>query len=218
MRASQSLELRATLRLPFSSIADKIGAKKKAAVRVRRRARSFEFWRYILLAVMASQSKKRGPYRRYLTDPTVPIPRQTLYNWRCTDGSTPPTSETIQLEASRMDVDQDCHTDIVDEVAGEETYENDSTSSESESDRDEAEDSGDLESAWEQMEEGGAEQQMGGSERLYPGARISEDTGILLLTSLASKHRLTHVALADILSVIAMHLPEGIETPKSYRY
>ena len=27
-------------------------------------------------------ARKRGPYKRYLTDPDYPVPRQTRYNWR----------------------------------------------------------------------------------------------------------------------------------------
>ena len=31
---------------------------------------------------MAVEPRKRGPYKRYLQDPTLPIPKQTLCNWR----------------------------------------------------------------------------------------------------------------------------------------
>ena len=31
---------------------------------------------------MAAERRKRGPYKRYLRDPTFPIPKQTLCNWR----------------------------------------------------------------------------------------------------------------------------------------
>lgn len=30
----------------------------------------------------SSQGYKRGPYKRYLTDPGFTVPRQTLHNWR----------------------------------------------------------------------------------------------------------------------------------------
>ncbi len=65
---------------------------------------------------------------------------------------------------------------------------------------------------------GGAEpQQSSPTHRpLYPEAKITEERGIMLILSLANRHRLTHSAISDILRVISMHLPKGIE-PTSYR-
>ena len=51
---------------------------------------------------------------------------------------------------------------------------------------------------------------------LYPGAQITEETGIMLILSLANRYRLTHSAVSDILQIVAMHLPQGTK-PKSYR-
>ena len=50
---------------------------------------------------------------------------------------------------------------------------------------------------------------------LYPGAKINAATGALLLHSLTMKHGLTHAALADILQLLRLHLPEN-STPAAY--
>ena len=47
------------------------------------------------------------------------------------------------------------------------------------------------------------------------GMRISPEVGIQLILSLVTKHSLTYSALADILSVIRLHLPEN-SIPTAY--
>ena len=64
--------------------------------------------------------------------------------------------------------------------------------------------------AWEPQQSNPAHQS------LYPGAQITEETGAMLILSLATKHRLTHSAISDILRVASMHLPEGTN-PTFYR-
>ena len=51
---------------------------------------------------------------------------------------------------------------------------------------------------------------------LYPGAGLSQEMGMMLIMSLASKHKLTYSALADILKVICLHLPAD-SIPASYK-
>ena len=66
------------------------------------------------------------------------------------------------------------------------------------------------------MEEVDLDQSRPAHQPLYPGAQIDEETGIMLILSLANKHRLTHSALSDIVRVVTMHLPQGTKL-KSYR-
>ena len=53
---------------------------------------------------------------------------------------------------------------------------------------------------------------------LYPGAKISEDMGVALLMSMATKHKLSFSALADILKVLCMHIPAGTPVPTAYKF
>ena len=54
------------------------------------------------------------------------------------------------------------------------------------------------------------------AEPLYPGARVSEAIGTLMVHSLAMKHGFTKAALADVLKVVSLHLPAA-NVPSSYR-
>ena len=54
------------------------------------------------------------------------------------------------------------------------------------------------------------------AEPLYPGARVSEDIGTLIVHSLAVKHGFTKAALADGRKVVSLHLPTA-NVPSSYR-
>ncbi len=203
--------------------------------------------------------RKRGPYKRYLSDPTVPVPRQTKFNWRqlSTDGNcvigedTVPRSTTTSVslnEGSAMDLGLPVHLEndgvrdgavlrednggaIPDEgddsafgskgtelVPGDDPG-NSEYSDLNEDDELDTDSDDDLGGAWGAgVQEGGAEPQQSSSTHnpLYPGAKITEETGIMLILSLATRHRLTHSAISDVLRVISMHLPKGVE-PTSYR-
>ena len=52
---------------------------------------------------------------------------------------------------------------------------------------------------------------------LYEGAQISEDMGMMLLMCLATKHKMSFSALADVLKVVCMHLPAGTSVPTAYK-
>ena len=51
---------------------------------------------------------------------------------------------------------------------------------------------------------------------LYSGAQIEEGMGVMILLSLAMRHKLTYTAFADIIKVINIHLPKNVSTPTSY--
>ena len=48
---------------------------------------------------------------------------------------------------------------------------------------------------------------------LYSGAQIEEGMGVMLLLSLAMRHKLTYTAFADIIKVINIHLPKKSALP-----
>lgn len=56
-----------------------------------------------------------------------------------------------------------------------------------------------------------------GEPLLYPGAQITEQTGIHLIQSLALRHGFTQAALGDMLKVIGLHLPAAHGIPASYK-
>ena len=136
--------------------------------------------------------RKRGPYKRYLTEPSRRIPRQTRYNWRVRSRILSSTHDSIDRSQEVHDHEDDgpCEDQGVPEDAG------------SESDRVE-------------VEEGGADRSP--SHLLYPGAKISEDIGVALLLSMATKHKTSFSALADILKVLCMHFPAGTPVPTAYK-
>lgn len=52
--------------------------------------------------------------------------------------------------------------------------------------------------------------------KLYAGALITEEMGLILLLSLATRHKLTNAAFSDVLRVVRLHLHAGCITPASY--
>lgn len=160
---------------------------------------------------MATVRGRRGPYKEYLRNPSCPIRRQNIANWWLRG--------LFEHGAKRYDSDP-CSTPqpmevikLVPEKSGECTSEElDSEPKESELDRGAAPDrlsstpdtplSEALSPA---LGEATATTHASGSpastQKLYPGALISESTGALLLHSLSTKHGLTQDALSDILQL-----------------
>ncbi len=153
-------------------------------------------------------SRKRGAYKRYKLDSSVPIPRQTLHNWRkqvkCSstvpapdrevDNPYPDASVTGAREIETGEVSEDDRDDHY--IGGDsDGYDGYSSSSEDEGDS----------------------QPSPAPTLLYEGAQISEEMGMMLVLSMATKHRLTLSALADILKVMSLHLPSGTPVPPSYK-
>ena len=147
---------------------------------------------------MATTRGKRGLYKRYLHDPSLPIPRQTLSNWRqrgLSQGNeqtmeTELTDSTEQesAELSEVESEAECVSPTPDSSCPPTPPTTTSHSN----------DPCHLPAL------------------LYPGAQISEATGKLLLHSLAVKHGLTQAAQADILKVLRLHMPAD-SIPSSYR-
>ena len=155
---------------------------------------------------MATKRGKRGPYKRYLHDPSLAIPRQTLSNWRqkglsslqdneqameteLTDGTEQESSELSEVKS-----EAECVSPAPDSSRPPTPPAPPSTTSHA-----------NIEPACIHL-----------PVRLYPGAQISEATGKLLLHSLAVKHGLTQAAQADILKVLRLHMPAD-SIPPSYR-
>ena len=164
--------------------------------------------------------RKRGPYKRYLLDPTAPVPRQTRFNWRCT--GSPCLAATIDRDSSATltsnseDERDSTYAGTSDAMelqlqprtsessdSGDNHYSSSDTNIECESDGE----------AWADVE---PDRSSSTHQPLFPGAQIDEETGSMLILSLASKHRLTHYAISDIMQVVTMHLPQGTK-PKFYR-
>ncbi len=165
--------------------------------------------------------RKRGPYNRYLTDPTAIVPRQTRHGWRKrsrlesdladiepidpthiapTTVSVPGAFADVGEDGSVVEVVPDPTTDLI-TAEREFTVENEGGGAE------ELEASDDDES----------DVQSSCTPLLYEGAQISEEMGVGLLLSMATRHRLTMSALGDLLKLITMHLPSGVPVPQPYR-
>ena len=50
-------------------------------------------------------------------------------------------------------------------------------------------------------------------EPLYEGAPMTNGESIVAITTLVSNHRLSDDVLTDLLEIIRLHLPEGVEPP-----
>ena len=182
---------------------------------------------------MNTVRSKRGPYKRYLKDPSFPIPKQTLWNWRKRDSYIATTINTCHAQSHEASIPLSL---AVDQPAGDSCSDEETEASPSQLM------SSDSPTYWESPTNSGAEEEVGaaynsptsGEENncsdelditahasdiipstsspalslLYPGAKISVATGILLLHSLTKKHGLTQAALADILQLLHLHLPE----------
>ena len=133
--------------------------------------------------------RRRGPYKKYRTDSQRPVPRQTRHNWRKHSAR---AETTAHEEVCNVDVQQD-----IDELASRDGAEilssdNDSPFEDSDTDLDE-----DLSPATE----------CHSSPSLFEGAQITLNTGIMLITSLISRHKLTYQAVSDVLRILCLHLP-----------
>ncbi len=51
--------------------------------------------------------------------------------------------------------------------------------------------------------------------KLYDGAQISQEIGLMLLLNPATRHKLTSAAFSDVVKVLSLHLPVGC-APSSY--
>lgn len=136
--------------------------------------------------------RRRGPYKKYRTDSQCPVPRQTRHNWRKHSAR---AETTAHEEVCNVDVQQD-----IDELASRDGAEilssdNDSPFEDSDTDLDE-----DLPPATENYE-------CHSSPSLFEGAQITLNTGIMLITSLISRHKLTYQAVSDVLRILCLHLP-----------
>lgn len=134
---------------------------------------------------------KRGCYKRYVTDPSYPIPRQTLSYWRQRNLDCA-TIHDSNDQRMNNDIDQPMVTNMppaLDQLA---EYDH-------------------LEATSEPQPTNPSAQDLP-----FPTAQISEITGALLLHSLAVKHGLTQAAVTDVLEIVRLHmLPESI--PPGYR-
>ncbi len=152
-----------------------------------------------------------GPYKRYLLDPSVRVPRQTRYNWRQLQRLSPAhCDEPDALGQSSSDVGLELPSGH-DEVGD---GDGDDTDAEADSDRESVNDS-DADTTESSDEEGGAtEMHASGPAPLYPGAQITEEMGVKLL---ATRHRLSFSALGDILKLVTVHLPSHAPVPPAYK-
>ena len=177
----------------------------------------------------STSSRKRGPYKRYLTDPDYPVPRQTRYNWRLANAVESDDCESDDDLATQNPLESptpvratsscDETEDDVDPIESATEDDTDPTESANEDDANQ------IESATEDVADAIESEQGYGNDRtspthltsmLYPGAGMSQEMGMMLIMSLASKHKLTYSALADILKVICLHLPAD-SIPASYK-
>ena len=196
-----------------------------------------------------AMQSKRGPYKRYLKDPSFPIPKQTLWNWRTRDSYIATTSNTCCALSNETSMPLSL---AMDQLADNSSSEEETEASPSQlkssklptysdaeelgaacesptySDAELGEDVGESPaySSGEESDCGNALANASDADKipstsspaqspLYPGAKINAATGALLLHSLTMKHGLTHAALADILQLLRLHLPEH-STPAAY--
>ena len=175
-------------------------------------------------------NRKRGPYKRYLSEPDCKVPRQTLHNWRrrqdeaaaildeannefdnsegaeFTDSSQavldPPLAESGSIEQPNL---QD---------NGSDPFSASSRLGSSDIDADPESSSGtDSDSSVDSS----PAHQASPAHKLFNGAQVSDEMAVMLVLGLQSKHKLTQSALSDILSVLSMHLPSGQSIPTAYK-
>ena len=161
---------------------------------------------------MAVEPRKRGPYKRYLRDPTLPIPKQTLCNWRqkgiIVDND--PANEPLVTQNDYIE-SQDSEPEIEVPFSSPTTTPPFSPSVASADGEPTAASPASFESPTPTSSDAHLTENL-----LYPGAQISEETGRLLIQSLTMRHGLTKAALADILQLVRLHLPPGC-VPASYK-
>ena len=172
----------------------------------------------------STSSRTRGPYKRYLTDPEYPVPRQTRYNWRRAAESDDfdsdddlTTQNPLESQTPNSGCDESHQTE--DDVESVTEDDADPTESANEDDANQIESAGGdvadpIESDQGYGNDGTSRTYL--TSMLYPGAELSQEMGMMLVMSLASKHKLTYSALADILKVICLHLPAD-SIPASYK-
>lgn len=145
---------------------------------------------------------KRGPHKRYLSNPEYPVPRQTRYNWRHAAAA----DSGAELDDSRVPDSVLCSS--LPEISTSNPELTDSNTAVTDLEGDGATASNSDEPDFEI----GSDPAPSPSHSLSPthlcdGVQISSEVGLKLIMSLVVKHKLTTSALADILKVINMHLP-----------
>ena len=172
-------------------------------------------------------SKVRGPYKKYRFDPTLRVPRQTRYNWRRAEVAVQEAEVAVQeaevAVATEQNTVPDCSSAHDGQEANEPRWEdleergaalsNEPCLDESPDteDPESVEDESDTESETVELQQEQLELSCD-----MNGAQISEETGVMLLSSLLTRHKLTNAALSDIISLLRLHLPANC-TPKSYK-
>ncbi len=122
---------------------------------------------------------KRGPYKRYLLDPSMRVPRQTRHNWRELQRFSP--AEPDALGQSSLDVGLNLlsgHNEVGDGDGND-------TDAEADSDRECQQQR--CRHHW-KLEGGATEMHASRPASLYPVAQITEEMGVKLL---ATRHRLS---------------------------
>ena len=146
--------------------------------------------------------RRRGPYKRYLTDPTARIPRQTRFNWR--------KQPRISSPTHHGSAPSNCDTSASSASEGEDDATREPQDSDSPEDNRSGSDNADL------SDDGIGAHPSPTHSLLYEGAQISEDMGMMLLMCLATKHKMSFSELAD-LKVVCMHFPAGTSVPTAYK-
>ena len=154
---------------------------------------------------MAATRGKRGPYKRYLRDSIHRIPRQTLCNWRKRDFCR--IADACLDQCLQQPMDQPSKAEQPIPTSEESKDGAPGPALDMSDDEDECEPSPTLDmSEWSPTpvndDEACITHTVLGEESppqhlLYPGTRITQATGTLLLHTLMRKHGLTHNGLAD---------------------
>ena len=188
---------------------------------------------------------KRGPYKRYLTDPNCRVPKQTRCNWKRLAADTSSESESdhdrdtvgemrTETLVREKEVNEDSEMEAEANEEGVWAWEagewrdGDAGKEESLDSEVEAntvnEDYTDSESSTEgnTARENEGDRGVAGSpahssdEINANGPQVSVEEGIMLILNLAWRHKLTNIALSDVLKVICFHLPEN-SIPAPYK-
>jgi len=164
----------------------------------------------------------RGPYRRYVADTGVSVPRQTQHNQRQRSTPTsqntssthlPPAtctttaSSTYLTLATSTPVGAPSPTTTIDSEVVAPTLDVEDAELLSEASEDEM-DTGSQTVSEEESD----------SHLIYPGAQLSQEMSIVLILSYASRHKLTYTALGDLLRLLSLHFPKSATLPAPYRY
>ena len=150
----------------------------------------------------STSSRTRGPYKQYLTDPEYPVPRQTRYNWRCAaesddfDSDDDLTTQNPLESQTPIRTNSGCDESHQTEGNVESVTKDDADPTESANE----DDANQIESAGGDVADPIESNQGYGNDgtsrthltsMLYPGAELSQEMGMMLVMSLASKHKLT---------------------------